>query len=170
MTIRRLTKKGFTLVEILIVVIILGILAAIVIPQFTNASQDARKSSLTSQLQTIRSQLALSGLQHRDVVSPALYGGGTGLVAWDQLIKKTSESDWTATGTMGPYFTNIPTNPLNGGSAVVVVAADPAWDASVTGGTSATGWVYVTGTGKIFATTKTGTKVYNETDGSNANN
>src|SRR5689334_18593447 len=34
--------RGFTLVEILIVVIILGILAAIVIPQFTNASNDAR--------------------------------------------------------------------------------------------------------------------------------
>ena len=47
-------KSGFTLVEILIVVIILGILAAIVIPQFTNASQDARNSSLLSQLQTLR--------------------------------------------------------------------------------------------------------------------
>ena len=170
MTFRRMTQKGFTLVEILIVVIILGILAAIVIPQFTNASQDARKSSLTSQLQTIRSQLALSALQHRDIVSTTLATGGAGATAWDQLIKKTSESDWTATGTMGPYFTNVPTNPLNGGSDVVVIAADPAWNAGVTGGTTATGWVYVTATGKIFATTKSGTKVYNEVDGSNANN
>ena len=39
-------KKGFTLVEILIVVIILGILAAIVIPQFANASGDARTTNL----------------------------------------------------------------------------------------------------------------------------
>ena len=50
----RTRRAGFTLVEILIVVIILGILAAIVIPQFTNASQDARESSLLSQLQTLR--------------------------------------------------------------------------------------------------------------------
>ena len=65
-SIRTRRKSGFTLVEILIVVIILGILAAIVIPQFTNASQDARKSSLTSQLQTMRSQIALYELQHND--------------------------------------------------------------------------------------------------------
>lgn len=52
-------KRGFTLIEILIVVVILGILAAIVIPQFTDASQSAMKSSVQSQLQTIRSQIEL---------------------------------------------------------------------------------------------------------------
>ena len=41
-------KKGFTLVEILIVVVILGILAAIVIPQFSEASTEARTNSLCS--------------------------------------------------------------------------------------------------------------------------
>ena len=50
-------KSAFTLVEILIVVIILGILAAIVIPQFTQASNDARTNSMRSDLQTVRSQI-----------------------------------------------------------------------------------------------------------------
>ena len=43
-------NSGFTLVEILIVVVILGILAAIVIPQFSQASNEARESSLKSNL------------------------------------------------------------------------------------------------------------------------
>src|SRR5438105_15431211 len=76
MNVRRTKKQGgFTLVEILIVVIILGILAAIVIPQFTSASQDARKNSLASQLQTLRSQIELYKLQHLDNLPSALVGG-----------------------------------------------------------------------------------------------
>src|SRR6188768_4534591 len=81
-------KSGFTLVEILIVVIILGILAAIVIPQFTNASQDARKNSLTSQLQTIRSQVELYKLQHLDQLPPALATGGAAPAVWANMTGK----------------------------------------------------------------------------------
>ena len=59
-------KRGFTLVEILIVVVILGILAAIVIPQFTEASTEAKVSRLASDLQTMRSQIELYKVQHSD--------------------------------------------------------------------------------------------------------
>lgn len=52
-------KTGFTLVEILIVVVILGILAAIVVPQFTSASNEAIKGALQTQLQTINTQVEL---------------------------------------------------------------------------------------------------------------
>ena len=50
-------RTGFTLVEILIVVVILGILAAIVIPQFTGATQDAKAGNLKAQLVSIQSQI-----------------------------------------------------------------------------------------------------------------
>ncbi|HQI28676.1 MAG TPA: type II secretion system protein, partial [Sedimentisphaerales bacterium] len=64
-------KRGFTLVEILIVVVILGILAAIVIPQFTQASTEAKTNSLCSNLQTLRSQIELYKVQHNDTVPSA---------------------------------------------------------------------------------------------------
>src|SRR5471030_1976441 len=67
---KRKASRGFTLVEILIVVIILGILAAIVIPQFTNASNEAKTSSVQSTLQTIRSQIELYKIQHNDAPPP----------------------------------------------------------------------------------------------------
>src|SRR5258706_15408223 len=95
-------NSGFTLVEILIVVIILGILAAIVIPQFTNASTDARKNSMLSQLQTLRSQVQLFKLQHNDVL-PDLAAANQ----WSQLTSKTNLAgavDTTATGLFGPYL------------------------------------------------------------------
>src|SRR5438093_10224468 len=103
---RPMNKSGFTLVEILIVVIILGILAAIVIPQFTNASQDARESSLLSQLQTLRSQIELYKLQHMDKL-PNLVAN------WDPLTTKTDSAGAAsaAPDAFGPYMQSAPTNP-----------------------------------------------------------
>lgn len=67
-------QAGFTLVEILIVVVILGILAAIVIPQFTSASQEAIKGALSSQLSTIESQFELYRVRNQGAM-PFIAGG-----------------------------------------------------------------------------------------------
>ncbi len=147
----RATKSGFTLVEILIVVIILGILAAIVIPQFTNASEDARRNSLTSQLQTLRSQVELFKLQHRDRYPCIDINDPTSGWEWDMLTTKTDE-DGVAGGPLGPYMQQIPINPLNSDSAVDTVAVDP----TVGDDHSGFGFVFCSGTGKTFATDKDG--------------
>jgi general secretion pathway protein G len=114
-------NKGFTLVEILIVVIILGILAAIVIPQFTEASNDARQSSLSSDLQTVRSQIELYKVQHLDTVPDATVGEGTLFVQ-----KMTSQTDYlgaVGAGTLGPYLQKFPTNPFNSKNTVRIGGA-----------------------------------------------
>lgn len=156
----RARKSGFTLVEILIVVIILGILAAIVIPQFTNASQDARESSVVSQLQTLRSQVELYKLQHHEQY-PTDDGTAAGVWDWDLLTGKTDEfADSTATTkNLGPYLQQIPINPLNSLSVVEVVATDP--DASFAP-VATSGFVFSSETGKLWATNSTKDGLYVE--------
>jgi general secretion pathway protein G len=136
-------KHGFTLVEILIVVVILGILAAIVIPQFTNASEAAKGSSILTQLQTIRSQIQLYQIDHNGDY-PLL---GTD---WTQMTSKTDVfGTVAATGEKGPYLQQPPVNPFTESFTVAAAAA-------ALGTPSATvGWVYNTETGEIKAVMET---------------
>jgi general secretion pathway protein G len=172
---RRTQRGGFTLVEILIVVIILGILAAIVIPQFTNASQDARKNSLTSQLQTIRSQLELYKLQHLDQLPPALVaagGAGSSPACWAELCEKTN-ADHSTTGTpqFGPYLQAAPMNPLNNVSDVAVVSGTTDYGTGgVANGNGTVGFVLNSTTGKIWATSAQFGFIYNEGSASDPQN
>jgi len=141
---RKSGANGFTLIEILIVVIILGILAAIVIPQFSGASTQARTSAVESTVQTLRNQIALYKLQHGDTLPDLTASGGNN---WTLL---TATSTYNGT-TVGPYMQAVPTNSLSNGFLVV-------------NGTSAggfqVGYDYVydfnsgTGTGNIWGQTQ----------------
>src|SRR5438046_2546568 len=66
--------RAFTLIETLIVVVILGILATIVIPQFSNASVNAKENMLKDELRYLRTQVVVYKAQHHDV--PPGYPGG----------------------------------------------------------------------------------------------
>ncbi|MDH3547192.1 MAG: prepilin-type N-terminal cleavage/methylation domain-containing protein, partial [Gammaproteobacteria bacterium] len=58
-------QRGFTLVELLIVVIILAILAAIIVPQFTAATDDATQSAYDTNIANLRSAIDLYRQQHQ---------------------------------------------------------------------------------------------------------
>jgi general secretion pathway protein G len=147
-------NKGFTLIEILIVVIILGILAAIVIPQFSNASTSAKTSAVLSTAQSLRQQVALYKLQHND----KLPDGSTSAKFWTAM---TTQTDSTGTayaagapdGPFGPYMQSIPANSLN--QSTVVFDSAQTFPGAV--GT-ACGWVYdyTGGTGRVWGTDSTG--------------
>ena len=118
---RKRMAEGFTLVEILIVVVILGILAAIVIPQFTSASESAKESSLVTQLQSIRSQLELYQVQHNGNY-PTLAQLQT--PDWNNLINTTDVNGATAGTDFGPYLQKAPSNAFTVGTNGTAVVAN----------------------------------------------
>ena len=131
-------EKGFTLVEILIVVVILGILAAIVIPQFTGASTEAKESSLMSDLQALRGQIELYKIQHNENL-PGTDSSGDFITA----MTTATDQDGVAGGRFGPYMQKVPPNPFStADTATNLVRTDGAvagadtyhwWFSSVTG-------------------------------------
>lgn len=136
-------RSAFTLVEILIVVIILGILAAIVIPQFTNASTDARMANMQTQLKSLRSLIELYRLQHNSDAPLLVTGDG-----WNLLTSRTTEDGTIeATGNYGPYLQGAPVNPLTNSSVVAAVGATP---------TDKPGWYYDESTGAFHGANSEG--------------
>jgi general secretion pathway protein G len=121
-------------VEILIVVVILGILAAIVIPQFTDASTEAKLSSLCSDLQTLRSQIELYKIQHNDKPPE--------LARFEAQMTAKTDINGDPGDDYGPYLRKIPTNPFNDMDGI---------DASTTIGDDGGGWEYDASNGEIHA-------------------
>jgi general secretion pathway protein G len=139
-------RTAFTLVEILIVVVILAILAAAVIPQFTDSSNDAKVSTSIFNLNTLRSQIAAYKAQHG-----GLFPSGADAAAITLQLTTKTNADGTTTGTptLGPYLQGIPANTAISDptkqNLLKVVTADPAAN------DPAFGWIYNKNNGNIFS-------------------
>jgi general secretion pathway protein G len=149
------SRGGFTLVEILIVVVILGVLAAIVVPQFTEASGDAKDSRLLTDLQRVRSQIGLYKIQHIGVM-PGLASGGSTAASFEIAMTGYTMGDGTAAATqapavdvLGPYLQRLPNNPYatTNPQTVSIVQTSPI--AAVTDA----GWFFNNATGEFGAAT-----------------
>ena len=132
-------RWGFTLAEILIVVVILGMLAAIVIPQFTNASESENSDSLTLQIQMIRAQLELYQEQHAEQY-PDLKTSWNQMTMFTDVDGNTNTTE-TAVFKYGPYLQEVPINSFEGSSTT----------ADVGGAMKGVGWTYKTDDGQILA-------------------
>ena len=126
-------KSGFTLVEVLWVIMFLGLLAAIVVPQFADATDDAKMSNLMKNLQQVRSQLQLYQLEHN------------GVYPTDISAQLTSRTDQDGTinpvGVFGPYLKFFPDNRY----------IDDPTKSDATGGAPGDGWNYDSTTGQFNA-------------------
>lgn len=97
---RRRRSAGFTLVELLLVLVILGILAALVLPKFTGRTEQARVTAAMTQISTFGT--ALDAFE----VDTGSYPRGSDALQY--LL--TAPSD--VTGWRGPYLkSDIPLDP-----------------------------------------------------------
>lgn len=130
-------QSGFTLIEMLIVVILLGILATVIIPQVSVSTDDAKVNTLSSNLTQMRNAIELYYYQHNNTYpGAALPGTKPGdvtdvhLAFVAQLTRYTDASGnisntKTAVYKYGPYIKGgaLPKNPYNEQNDVTVDVA-----------------------------------------------
>lgn len=123
--------NAFTLVEILIVVVILGILAAIVVPNFTNAAQDARQETTVHELEKLRRAIDVHRARNSGGLPAVTAGNGTwGVIIGPEYIKAAPINQWVGGA--------------NGDVIVLGNAPDGAYQTTH-------GWIYNPATGDIWA-------------------
>ncbi len=104
-------RSAFTLIEILIVVVIMAILAATIIPQFTDSTADAEEATAEFNLNTLRAQIELYKAQHGGNL-PAFAGG-----AITGLTTQTTHGG----SSFGPYLVKMPTDTITNSATVTEV-------------------------------------------------
>ncbi len=143
------TKTGFSLVEILIVVCVLGILAAIVVPHYTNATTKANEAAAKTMLQTLREQIEIYTLKHNNVPPGYINGFGSEPLGVNMLMQfkhyTNIQSEWNSTKSAeycyGPYIKKFSVNPFNDKWNVYVIETDPG-SGDWPGASDTYGWLY----------------------------
>ena len=170
--VRKAIQKGFTLVDLLIVVIILALLAAIVVPQFASSTEDAKLAALDTTLANVRASIDLYKQQHNDypgavtaVGATACTGtagtgtggaGAQGVQAFIDQLSLYTDVNGGACSTkddfykFGPYLkkATLPANPITGVSTLEVVDDG---DLRMLGTNTGLGWKYDILVGKFIA-------------------
>jgi general secretion pathway protein G len=131
-------KRGFSLVELIIVVAVLGIMAAIVVPQFQSHSTQARKAVAQDSLRILRSAIELYTAQHSGV--PPGYEND------DPETTPTSSDFYDQLLADRKYLSKMPKNPFNNQKNIMMIGnldkfppkAVPGW-----------GWIYQAATKTI---------------------
>lgn len=139
--------RGFSLVELVIVVVIVGLLAAIAIPRFSRGAAGASDSALSGDLAVLRNAIEMYAAEHNGTYPLAS--------AFEAQLTQFSALDGTTSAAkdpafpFGPYLHAVPalkTGTAVGNNSVLGVATIP----TAQNGTD-DGWLYIQTTGQIYA-------------------
>ena len=157
-------RKAFSLVELVIVIVILGIIAAVAIPRISSGSRNAGQSALRANLATLRNSVDWYYGEHNSTFPGVKAAGGAYGVALsadaftNQLIMYSNTSgtvspDKDAAFPFGPYvrgsFPALPIGSNAGNAAVKIVDKTGALTGTDSDATS--GWIFNPTTGEIIA-------------------
>jgi len=109
----RKSRKGFTLVELLVVIVVLAVLAAIVLPKFVGAGTRSKESALRSDLKLARNRVALfyndTGAYPASLAALTATSAPASGFAPDGTARSIAAEEWH-----GPYLESIPNDPVSG--------------------------------------------------------
>jgi len=147
-------KSAFTLIELMIIVAILGILAAIALPELQGHTVEAKETAVKSSLRTMRSQIEMYKMQHNN--PPGYVSGNPSTMTTflkNQLVGTSNIAGVSSAAAVpsttypfGPYLQEIPANPFNNLSTFKIFTTDTDFSAVADG---TTGWLYKTLTAEI---------------------
>lgn len=148
-------KQGFSLVELMVVVAILGILGALAMPVYTDHTTKAKEAAVRSNLGILRAQIELYRLHHKGVVPGYISTGSATVEELQWQFEGTTDTAGSVSKsknvfgpfTCGPYTRKIPENPFNGLNTIIYVAAATEFSAAADGTSS--GWLYKRETAEI---------------------
>lgn len=106
------SRKGFTIVELLIVIVVIGILAAITIVAYNGIQQRARDAQRATDIKTIAKALELYKVQTGNYPVPV---GSTGQGGWEISVPTASNSDFLAILRTSGVISKVPVDPSNTG-------------------------------------------------------
>ncbi len=140
-------RRAFSLVELVIVVVIVGLLAAIAIPRFSRGAAGATDSSVAGDLSVLRNAIEMYAAEHNGTY-PTAVNLPNALTLYSDAAGNTSATK-SATYEFGPYILKIPELKAGthaGNATIEAVSSTPASETANTNG-----WLYNATTGQIWA-------------------